>query len=379
MQPPFPRSIHFSPWHDSFGGANRSVLTLTAEMARRSLGSLFFIHDGDVPAEARRLGIPVYTAFGHEPSPKSLATRAPRIIGAFRKAVREQEATIFHCHSAFGMPVARVLALAAGTPLVCHQRDNFQADHRHRYLHDATWIVAISNWVHSTLPVALQRKATVIHNALPPAVDRPGPPDGVGTGGVVRIGMAGRCIREKGFDTFLDAAALLEAEPVEFEIWGIDRDPAPESHGAEIHARLRSLPTLFRRRINVQPFRNDVDQFFQRCDVVVIPSRFAEPFGRMALEAMNHGKAVVVSGHGGLIEIVEDGVTGRSFRPGDSGELATVLRDLIHDADGRESLALRGRRHVESAFSAADHCDAVLRLYASLPEEGLVHRLRRFF
>lgn len=377
MTPTFPRSIHFSPWHDGFAGANRSMLTLASEIAKRSLGALFFIQEGAVSAEARRLGLPVYTAFRHAP-PWPAVLGAHRAIGAFRKAVREQEATILHCHGAFGMRIARVLALAGGTKLVCHQRDNYRADDRHRYLHEATWIIAISNWVHSTLPAAMQRNATVIHNAVLPIVDRPGPTPGGDAPLAVRVGMAGRCIREKGFDTFIEAAARLENEPVEFEIWGVDPDPAPGSHDGEIQALLRALPAPLRSRIRVRPFSVDVDRFFERCDVVVVPSRFAEPFGRMAIEAMNHGKAVIVAGHGGLVEIVDDGVNGRRFRPGDAAQLATIVRELVHDAAQRESLALRGRRHVASRFAATDHCDAVLRLYAALPDEGLARRVGRF-
>ena len=44
---------------------------------------------------------------------------------------------------------------------------------------------------------------------------------------------------------------------------------------------------------------------------VVVPSRWPEPFGRVALESLMMGTPVVVTSQGGLPEIVEDGITGR--------------------------------------------------------------------
>jgi glycosyltransferase involved in cell wall biosynthesis len=40
------------------------------------------------------------------------------------------------------------------------------------------------------------------------------------------------------------------------------------------------------------------------------------------IEAFASGVPAVVSGHGALAEMVEDGVVGRHFTPGDAGDLA---------------------------------------------------------
>ena len=47
----------------------------------------------------------------------------------------------------------------------------------------------------------------------------------------------------------------------------------------------------------------DREELFGRCDVIVAPSR-QEPFGRVAVEALSQGKAVLVSNTGGLPEAV---------------------------------------------------------------------------
>jgi glycosyltransferase involved in cell wall biosynthesis len=367
MPPPSLHSIHFSPWDYTLSGANRSMLTLVAELARRSLGTVFCLHDGEVAAEARRLRIPVFTAYRGDTIPRTRIGRFCRVLRAFRRAAREQNAAILHCHSAAGMHHARYLARAAGLRLVCHQRDNYVDDAFHAYLGKADRIVAISNWVYSTLPARLQKKATVIHNAVLASDDAASAPPLVEPRGAVRVGMAGRCVPEKGFDIFLEAAARLAAERVEFEVWGVDADPAEGTYAHEIRSRLCAVPDHVRHRIHIQPFRPDIGDFFRLCDIVVVPSRFAEPFGRMAIEAMACGRPVVAAAHGGLTEIITDGVNGRLFAPGDAAALAAVVRELIDSPGMRHRLGAQGARDAVERFSSSAHCDAMLKLYRTLP------------
>jgi len=54
----------------------------------------------------------------------------------------------------------------------------------------------------------------------------------------------------------------------------------------------------------------DPDQFFQQIDLLVVPSKWNEPFGRVVIEAYSNGVPVLVSNRGGLPEIVDEGVTG---------------------------------------------------------------------
>lgn len=60
-------------------------------------------------------------------------------------------------------------------------------------------------------------------------------------------------------------------------------------------------------------------------DIVVVPSTQPEAFGRTVIEAQAMGRIVVASAHGGVIENIEDGVTGFLFTPGDANALADTL------------------------------------------------------
>ena len=93
--------------------------------------------------------------------------------------------------------------------------------------------------------------------------------------------------------------------------------------------------------------------------ILVVPSRWAEPFGVVALEGIACGCVVVGSSAGGLAEAI--GPCGMTFPNNDVRALATVLDDLLRDPARCDSfrrgaqahLARFTRRHVAGAYLAA--------------------------
>ena len=78
--------------------------------------------------------------------------------------------------------------------------------------------------------------------------------------------------------------------------------------------------------------------------IMVIPSRWAEPFGVVALEGIACGCAVVGSEDGGLKEAM--GPCGITFRNGDHLSLAASLDRLLGDRGLEESLRRAGPAHL---------------------------------
>lgn len=70
-------------------------------------------------------------------------------------------------------------------------------------------------------------------------------------------------------------------------------------------------------------------EFFSRIDVLVVPSVWEEPLGRVIYEGFAHGIPAVVANVGGMPEIVTPGRTGHVFEPGNAGEIADYLRQQI--------------------------------------------------
>jgi glycogen(starch) synthase len=82
-------------------------------------------------------------------------------------------------------------------------------------------------------------------------------------------------------------------------------------------------------------------------DLVVLPSRY-ESFGLVMLEAMMHGKALVSSNVGGIVEVVRAGVDGILITPDDAAALTDAVAALLDDAGRRRQLGTTARaRYLE--------------------------------
>jgi glycosyltransferase involved in cell wall biosynthesis len=102
--------------------------------------------------------------------------------------------------------------------------------------------------------------------------------------------------------------------------------------------------------------------YYARAAVVVCPSR-REGYGVVAREAMAHGRPVVAAAVGGLLDVVEDGVTGLLVPPGDASELRTALERLLTDPDLRQRLGRAARERVRVCCSWEAATDATLAVY----------------
>jgi len=122
--------------------------------------------------------------------------------------------------------------------------------------------------------------------------------------------FVGRLSPEKGLETLL--AALEQQPEVKFTIVG-EGPMADQVRRAQMVDTSGWLSPL------------DVRQAMCEAAYLVAPSLCYETFGLVAVEAFACGLPVIASRHGALAEIVEDGVTGLLFEPGNSVALAKTL------------------------------------------------------
>lgn len=72
----------------------------------------------------------------------------------------------------------------------------------------------------------------------------------------------------------------------------------------------------------------DPREILPTIDVLIVPSLWNEPFGRVIIEAYSYGKPVIASNRGGIPEIVIDGVTGYIFNPDIEGDLREKINKM---------------------------------------------------
>ena len=90
----------------------------------------------------------------------------------------------------------------------------------------------------------------------------------------------------------------------------------------------------------------------KQLDIVTHTAIEPEPFGRVVIEAMALGKAVIASHIGGPSEVVQDGKTGVLINPTDTTRLAKTIVDLCRDNKKRNNMGQAARKAVHEKFSS---------------------------
>jgi len=142
----------------------------------------------------------------------------------------------------------------------------------------------------------------------------------------LRIGYLGQIAPHKGVHTLFEAVRQLPGVALKVEAYG-DSTPFPAythrlQQMARQDARL-SLAGVYERA--------EVSRVLQGVDAIVVPSIWYENSPNTILEAFAHRTPVIVSDLGGMAELVDDGVNGLRFAPGDASSLAAKLRQLIEN------------------------------------------------
>jgi glycosyltransferase involved in cell wall biosynthesis len=99
--------------------------------------------------------------------------------------------------------------------------------------------------------------------------------------------------------------------------------------------------------------------------VQAIPSKWDEPFGMVAIEAMMRGTAVVASDGGGLRDIVREG-TGALVPPRDDTAWSEVLTELLANRDRCEAMGAAGREVALAEYTVDQCVGRVVSLYENL-------------
>jgi glycosyltransferase involved in cell wall biosynthesis len=119
-------------------------------------------------------------------------------------------------------------------------------------------------------------------------------------------------------------------------------------------------------RLRLVGFRDDVENVYGAADVIAVPSTAPDPLPGSAVEAAAAGCAVVAAAHGGLPEIIRDGVSGRLVTPGDPVALARVLGELIDDPAACARLGAAAAQDVRARFAPGLLLASIQELYDSL-------------
>ena len=154
----------------------------------------------------------------------------------------------------------------------------------------------------SVIPNAYKAKGRILHS----------PSD------KLRFGFLGRLAPTKGIELLLHTCQTLPQQSFELLLGG-EGDKAYVAHLKQSYP----LPN--------SSYLGHVDSanFFSQIDVLVTPSLWHEPMGRIVIEAFAYGVPVIGSNRGGLPGLIDEGSTGFIFDPDETKALQNALEHFL--------------------------------------------------
>ncbi len=130
--------------------------------------------------------------------------------------------------------------------------------------------------------------------------------------------FVGRLSEEKGLDVLIEAEKIRKSLP--------DQNPDEKSMTVIGAGPLEeTIRQAFQESYLGRLTPDQVSERMHASQFLVAPSTCYETFGLVAVEAFSCGVPVIASRHGGLAELIKDGVTGLLFAPGDAADLARKI------------------------------------------------------
>jgi glycosyltransferase involved in cell wall biosynthesis len=361
----------------STGGSETALARLLARLNRdRFRPTVVCLKDGETPigAEIRSLDTPVL----------DLHLVHPARIGALwhlYSLLRETRPSIVHAWLFHAVVLGRLVGRMARVPIVISSRQNINLGSPVREIVNRMTIgiddqvIAVSE---AARRVDIERggakpeKVVVIYNGVDLCDYPPLTPDMRAEArsalgfplGTKLVGTVARLHPSKGIDDLIKAAArvLARVPDTRFLVVG---------DGKQRAALKRLTDELgLAERVLFLGERHDVPFLLAGLDLFVLSSR-EEGMGIALLEAMASGIPVVATAVGGVVEAVEDTVSGLLVPRGDVDRLAESIISMLNTPELAAEMAKNGRRRVEAMFSIDTTVERTEQVYEELLERKL--------
>jgi glycogen(starch) synthase len=233
-----------------------------------------------------------------------------------------------------------------------------------RSLQEAARVVAVSQAVYKyilTFGAVIPRTLVLLNGLTMPTLDpTPLPYD------PPHFLCVGRLIADKGFDLALEAfASLLPRFPaLRLTVAG------DGSARCDLQAQAQRLHIEHAVRFVGWVAPDDIPALINTATAVLMPSRWQEPFGLVALQAGQMARPALVTRVGGLPEIIVDGETGWVVEPADSAALADAMCAVLQNPAEATRRGVAARRRASQQFSGKRMVDDYERLFTQVVSEA---------
>ena len=366
------RVIHLIGGGDT-GGAKTHVLNLLKELNQYIDAQLFCFRKGDFSEDAAKMGIPIEVIESGNP-----------VVGLreLKRRLAGQKVDIIHCHGARGNLMGNLIKKHLGAPVVTTVHSDYRLDYLGRPVARLSY--------GTTNMVALRRVNFYIGVSDPMTdilIERDFPADRIYTiyngidfktpiqtvpkeeflksvgmewePGDVIAGIAVRLSPVKDVPTLLRAMKIACAQNPHLKLLiggdGEDRQ--------KLEAMAKELGLSG--KVCFAGWLNDVNSFYNAIDINLLTS-ISETFPYSLTEGTRMHRATIASRVGGVPVLIDDGVNGLIFEPGDEKQLAQHLLTLAGDEELRHTFGERIYEKASREFSIDRMVEHQLEIYESI-------------
>ncbi len=357
------------------GGAKTHIISLASRLSRYCQVKVVSFRDGPFVEDTRAAGVDVEVVQNRNPL---------RDLHALRRIVETYGPDVIHCHGARANMMGVLLKRWVQIPLMTTVHSDYRLDYMGRALKQASFGMINKYCLRRVdyYTCVAQRTARMMASRGFPAhriytiyngidfsqthcsIDRHAYLARFGLDcreGDVLCGIAARLTAVKDVPTLLRAAqqAVRHCPQLKIVIAGDGED----------RESLESLADTLGIRDHVLflGWIDNIHEFFAAMDINVICS-LSETFPYVILEGIQERCATITSDVGGMPELIDDGVNGYIFQPGDYRMLAKYLQTLCEDAKLREEFAARLFEKACANFSLDVMARTQLSIYESVLE-----------
>lgn len=175
-----------------------------------------------------------------------------------------------------------------------------------------------------------------------------------------KVLFASRLLKSKGLELLVESIRKLKKEGIKIElsVAGIvddedpDRIPLSQVKSWEDEGLISWLGT-----------RNDIEFLLRKCNIMVLPTKYAEGIPRIILEACSVGRTCIVGNMPGCQSIITDKVNGIVLKNHTIDTLSDGLRFLVNNPIIRRDYGIKSSNLIKDKFSKEIVISKTLQVY----------------
>lgn len=274
------------------------------------------------------------------------------------------------------IPFGAVSSRLIGIPHIWYIREFLEEDHNFKFEFGRQFSVRLINALSQKIIVNSETvykkfsdyippsKMQVVYNAVNVVKEFPSGISIKKQEGIFYAVLVGRKTPGKGQKDAIEAVEILLKGQQKVHLWLVGSEFG--NYAEELKSYVRVLGIEY--AIDFIPFVENPAQYMMAADVVLVCSK-CEAFGRVSIEAMKLGKAVIGSNSGSTPELIKDSWNGLLYDASSPASLAEKIQILSTNQDLRKQIETNACQWANSKFTLKNYSSNLMDIVKEVTQE----------